>query len=188
MGCAASTVTAFTQPAARSPSQEKGNRRDVQTTYRERLGEDFMKDFARSQDAIRVRLALRSPGSSAASAASTSVGDEQVEKEMIYHYTNYTTPKDTLPEASRGAENPAAEVACAAPVDAIGPYISSNAKTGARLGAALNAVSRHAATAPSFGSGRGSLLRADSSASEESEGRRRAQRLRPVLRAGGLNR
>jgi hypothetical protein len=36
--------------------EEKGEKRDVQTTYRERLGEDFRNDFARSADAIRDRL------------------------------------------------------------------------------------------------------------------------------------
>jgi hypothetical protein len=188
MGCGASTASAVTHPASRTPP-EKNKKRDVQTTYRERLGEDFMKDFARSQDAIRDRLAPRSPGSSAASAAST-VGEDlwKMEKGTLispYHLPHYTTPpKDTMPEAPAGVENPAVEAARAAPGDASGPYISSNAKTGARLGAALHLVTRPAATAPGSGSGRGSLSRADSSCSEESEGRRRAERLRPVLQAG----
>ena len=188
MGCGASTASAVKQPAA---PEEKYKKRDVQTTYRERLGEDFMKDFARSQDAIRDRLAPRSPGSSAASTAST-VGEDfgiSANGTLIppYHLPHNTTPpKDTMPEAPAGAENLAAEAACAAPVDASGPYISSNAKTGARLGAALHLVCRPASTAPGSGSGRGSLSRAGSSGSEESEGRRRAERLRPVSRAGGI--
>jgi hypothetical protein len=189
MGCGASTASAVTKPAARTPSEEKNKKRDVQTTYRERLGEDFMKDFARSQEAIRDRLAPRSPGSSAASAASTEGEEGGISKcgTLIspYHLPHYTTPpKDTMPEAPAGAENPAAEAACAAPGDASGPYISSNAKTGARLGAALHLVTRPAASAPGSGSGRGSLSRAGSSGSEESEGQRRAERLRPVSQAG----
>jgi hypothetical protein len=46
--------------------EEKGKKQDVQTTYPDRPGKDF---FSLSKDAIRGRLAPRSPGSSVSSAA-----------------------------------------------------------------------------------------------------------------------
>jgi hypothetical protein len=67
------------ETAARAPEQgfqpeadpvqaeeEKGKKRDVQTTYPDRLGKDF---FSLSEDAIRDHLAPRSHGSSVALAA-----------------------------------------------------------------------------------------------------------------------
>jgi len=192
MGCGASSasaaVPAAAADAAKGAQPDKGKKRDVQTTYRERLGEDFMKEFAKSQDAIR-RLSTPAPerssspgaGSCASAASTTVVGEEFGARGTLispYHPSPYATPpKDTLPEA----ENPAAaDPACAATVDASGPYVSSAAKADARFGTGLRLV-----TTMSPGGGRGSLSRAGSSDSEvESEGRRRAQRLRPISRAG----
>jgi len=188
MGCGASSASAAVPAASADAAKaDKGKKRDIQTTYRERLGEDFMKDFAKSQDAIR-RLSApapersHSPGSCASAASTTVVGEEFGAIGTLispYHLAPYATPpKDTLPEA--GAENPAAaDTACAAPVDASGPYISSAAKADARFGTGLGLV-----TTMSPGGGRGALSRAGSSDSEESAGRRRALRRLPDLRAG----
>ena len=140
MGCAASTGLVSKPNKTNTASDgEKGNgkKKDAETTYRERLGEDFMKEFARSQDAIRQQAqkpAPRSPGSSQASNASTHIYEETFATgTQISPYT--TPPKSSLPVGSAEAH------ACVSGLDAqgtahndtSGPYISSGKESKARI-------------------------------------------------------
>ena len=103
MGCGASTSN-VAKPGTHGGTDDH-KKKDTQTTYRERLGEDFIIDFAKSQDNIkdlgrrRSAGAQRSPNSSAASGASTlGLDDLRCDgggENLISPYT--TPPKTSLP-------------------------------------------------------------------------------------------
>jgi len=101
MGCAASASGKAVPPQAGRSTGDK--RKDAQTTYRERLGEDFMKDFAKSKHVIR-ETSTKSPNGSTVSAASTrayTFDDDCIATgTLISPYT--TPPTDSLPGAGAG--------------------------------------------------------------------------------------
>ena len=60
MGCGASTSN-VAKPGTHGGTDDH-KKKDTQTTYRERLGEDFIIDFAKSQDNIKDLGRRRSAG------------------------------------------------------------------------------------------------------------------------------
>lgn len=133
MGCAASTGASAPSAGAGAPAS-RGKTKDIQGTYRERLGEDFMRDFARSHDTIRRRMseprAGGSPEGSQASAASTlPLDDVRYLTAAGTKVSPYRTPpKGSLPapadhEDIGPSSGPLS--GCSMPKDADGPYMYS---------------------------------------------------------------
>lgn len=138
MGCAASASGKAVPPQAGRGTGDK--RKDAQTTYRERLGEDFMKDFAKSKHVIR-ETSTKSPNGSTVSAASTrayTFDDDCIATgTLISPYT--TPPTDSLPGA--GAHVAGADVvdsdhpgltSGSLQWDLSGPFVSASARVRSR--------------------------------------------------------
>lgn len=127
MGCAASTGSVG-QPHGKA--EDKGKRKDAQTTYRERLGQDFMNEFAKSQHSIprnasALGVVSKSPsGSSTASAADTLAYDEATGSLV----SPYTTPPKGLPGAGADVESdhPTGPLSGSMPYDTRGPFMCSS--------------------------------------------------------------
>lgn len=141
MGCGASTNHTVSKPGGKIAPDDKSKKKDVQTTYRERLGEDFIAHFAKSEESI-LELAnavaperSRSPGRAASSASTQAYDETLATGTLISPYT--TPPTESLPDAHADAE---AGDGTDAPVrgpqstssllsldlhDTSGPYISS---------------------------------------------------------------
>jgi hypothetical protein len=134
MGCAASTGASGPAAGAGAGAPEtRGKKKDVQGTYRERLGEDFMRDFARSHDTILRRMseprAGGSPEGSQASAASTLPHDDMrylsATGTQVSPYP--TPPKGSLPAPDQDDSGPSQGPlsGSSVPKDADGPYVCS---------------------------------------------------------------
>lgn len=138
MGCGASTNN-ISKPRGKSAAENKSKRMDVQTTYRERLGEDFIAHFAKSEVSIRD-LAItvepgRSPGRVAPSTSTQACEETLATGTLISPYT--TPPKGLLPNAhadsgdsadapARGPHSTSSLLSLTDFHDTSGPYISSN--------------------------------------------------------------
>ena len=119
MGCGASRGSHL-HVSAPEPVSNHGDaanpearKRDLQTFYRERLGSDFLEDFAKSQEDIldlqrKIQAATQSPGSilSAASTPTREQRSEWIHDQTIPASTPYTPPPiQTLPGGNTCAKS-----------------------------------------------------------------------------------